>query len=50
MRTIILALTSSEINWLEAYLKDSYDNIIPVEVLNYVDIDGNKNGTRSDGI
>jgi disulfide oxidoreductase YuzD len=50
MRNNILALTSSEINWLEAYFKASYDNIIPLEFLNYVDIDGNKNGTRSDGI
>ena len=50
MRNIILALTSSEFNWLEACFKASISNIILVEFLNYVDIDGNKNGTRSDGI
>ena len=50
MRNNILALTSSEINWLEACFKTSYGNIMPIEFLNYLDIDGNKDGTRSDGI
>ena len=50
MRNINLAWTSNEINWLEACFTASYGIIKLAEFKNYVDIDGNKDGTRSDGI
>ena len=50
MRNINLAWTSNEINWLKAFSGLSIGNIKLAEFKNYVDTDGNKDGTRSDGI
>ena len=50
MHNINLAWTSNKIKWLEACSKASYGIIKSDKLYNCVDIDGNKNGTRSDGI